>query len=63
MKENLSNIDFYGNKVLQMKQEKDTAWYKAYKDLAAAFTHFILKNEVGTEEWKGKQGAEDFFGA
>ncbi len=46
-----------------MKQEKDTAWYRSYKDLAAAFTNFIIDNEVGQEEWKGAQKAEDFFGA
>lgn len=54
MNENLKNIDFYGNKVLQLKQDKDSNWYKSYKNVAAAFTQFILEHEVGVEEWKGQ---------
>jgi hypothetical protein len=42
--ESLANIDFYGNKVLQLKQEKDTAWQHAYKALVKAFAEFIISN-------------------
>ena len=57
MGESLANIDFYGNKVLMLKQEKDTAWYKAYKDIAKAFKEFIVKNAHDIMEWTGSQNA------
>jgi hypothetical protein len=53
MPETLANIDFNGNKVLQLKQDKDTAWYKSYKDLASAFTNFIVEHREDVTEWKG----------
>lgn len=60
--ETLSGIDFYGFKVLQLKQEKDTAWMKAYKDIAQAFVKFIKDNKEDVTAWKGKQpNAVEFF--
>ncbi len=54
MTEGLSNIDFYGNKVLQLKQDADTDWYKSYKDLCAAFKKYVIQNkDEGLLEWKG----------
>ena len=46
-----------------MKQDKDTAWYKAYKDLAKTFTEFVISNQTTINQWKGAQNAEDFFGS
>jgi len=59
--ESLKNIDFYGNKVLQLKQDKDTAWYKSLKAIAAAFTQFVLDNMLSEDPWTGNLKAEDFF--
>jgi hypothetical protein len=62
--ENLNNIDFYGFKVLQLKQEKDTAWQKAYKDLAKTFGDFMIQNKSTVTVWSGSNdNALDFFNA
>ena len=62
MDETFTNIAFYGNKVLTLKQENDTKWYNAYRDIAKAFKDFIIENDKSGElEWKGSQNATDFF--
>lgn len=42
--ENVPNIDFYGNKVLQLKQEPHTKWYKAYKATILALSDYVRTN-------------------
>ena len=56
-------MDFYGFKVLQLKQENDTVWQKAYKDLAKTFSDFILANQAEVTKWAGSANAEEFFNA
>ena len=64
LEENLKNIDFYGFKVLQLKQEKDSAWQKAYRDLARVFVEFMVANEDKLTVWTGSNpAAEQFFEA
>ena len=46
VEENFGNIPFYGNKVLQLKQEKDTAWYKAYLEICKSFKEFMSENAL-----------------
>lgn len=57
-------IPFYGNKVLKLEKELDTAWYHAYFALAKAVTDFFIERCDGIAEWNGKDdaaGAEAFF--
>lgn len=55
-------IDFYGFKVLQLKKELDSAWQKAYKDLAKTFVDFIIENKDTATVWKGSNSdAEEVF--
>jgi hypothetical protein len=62
LEENLKNIDFYGFKVLQLKKDPDTAWQKAYKGLAQAFTELIADAaDNNLLIWKGSQDAETVF--
>lgn len=52
-KEEVANaINFYGFKVLQLKQDADTAWQKAYIAVAKAFIDFVEDNKEATE-WAG----------
>ena len=51
--EALNAINFYGFKVLQLKQEPDTNWQKAYTALANAFLNFVYSNKDEVHEWKG----------
>ena len=60
LEENFGNIAFYGNRVLQLKQDIDTAWYKSYIDLAKQFKEFMIENHLQLQ-WKGALKAEDFF--
>jgi hypothetical protein len=39
--EAINSINFYGFKVLQLKQDPDTNWQKAYIALARAFVDFL----------------------
>ncbi len=63
LEENLKNIDFYGFKVLQLKKDPDSAWYKAYKAVATAFSELISDaSEQGQLAWKGSNAdAEGVF--
>lgn len=51
--ENVPNIDFYGNKVLQLKQEPHTKWYKAYKGVILALSDYVRTHSVELISWKG----------
>jgi len=59
--ESLKNIDFYGFKVLQLKQEPDANWYKSLRAISEAFTKFVLDNFQSESPWTGHLKAEDFF--
>eukprot|EP00347_Sterkiella_histriomuscorum_P014950 403358884 len=62
LEELLKQIDFYGFKVLQLKQENDTVWYKAYKDLAKTFVDFIADRADKAVQWTGSNdNAEEVF--
>jgi len=51
--EALNAINFYGYKVLQLKQDPDTAWQKAYTSIASTFLNFVFDNKDDIHEWKG----------
>jgi hypothetical protein len=55
MKEQFDQISFYGNKILMMKKDKDTAWYNAYKDLAYKMIKFINEREETILLWNGSE--------
>ena len=59
MKQTNDEINFYGNKVLKLDKEKDTAWYNAYKSVVEAIVAFFAEADV---KWTGKEtsGAEEF---
>jgi hypothetical protein len=61
--ETLNAINFYGFKVLQLKQEPDTNWQKAYIDLAKSFLGFVFSNKDDVLQWKGQASAAEFFPA
>jgi hypothetical protein len=45
-----------------MKQEKDTAWMRAYKDVAKTFSDFMVSNR-DTLSWTGTKDAGESFTA
>lgn len=51
--EALNAINFYGFKVLQLKQENDTNWQKAYTALARAFVEYLQSNKDDVHQWAG----------
>ena len=51
--EAINAINFYGFKVLQMKQDPDTAWQKAYIALARAFVEYLQSNKDEVSSWNG----------
>lgn len=58
----LDQVRFYGNKVLQMAKEKDTAWYEAYLDLISSSIGFVVERAEHIADWTGKaDGAVEFF--
>lgn len=59
--ETINAINFYGFKVLQLKQDKDTAWQKAYVAIARAFVDFVVNNKDEVGEWKGASEAAEFW--
>lgn len=59
--ESMNSINFYGFKVLQLKQEADSAWQKAYNALAKAFIDFIAGNKEDATKWNGTNATADFF--
>jgi adenylyl cyclase-associated protein len=59
--ETINTINFYGFKVLQLKQDPDTAWQKAYIALARAFIDFVINNKDEIGDWKGQGDAAAFF--
>jgi hypothetical protein len=59
--EAINAINFYGFKVLQLKQDKDTAWQKAYIAVAKALVEFVASNKDVIQEWSGQATATDFF--
>ncbi len=62
MEENKTAPDFYGNRVLGLKKDVDTAWWKAYKALVIAFYEFIVGNEIDVLAWGGENDVETEFG-
>ena len=54
MKELFEAVFFYGNKVLKLEKELDTAWFNAYKDLVQAHFDFIMKR-ADDLTWSGKE--------
>ena len=59
--EAINAINFYGFKVLQLKQDNDTAWQKAYIALAKAFLDFLDSNKETVTSWSGQSTVADFF--
>lgn len=61
MDEHHQSIDFYGNKVFSMKQEKDSNWLKAYKALAKSFYDFIMSHKLQVTKWIGSDNAQKLW--
>ena len=64
LKETYDQIQFYGNKVLQLSKDKDTEWFVAYRDLAKKFVDFFTARAESVLNWTGKDdaaGAEAFI--
>ena len=59
--ETINTINFYGFKVLQLKQDKDSAWQKAYVAIARAFVDFVVNHNDEVGEWKGAADAGEFW--
>ena len=58
----MDQVRFYGNKVLAMSRDKDTAWYEAYLDFITSAVNFISQRAETIILWKGKsEGAAEFF--
>lgn len=56
LKENHSNIFFYGNKILKAKKEVDDNWVNAYTALATTLKDFVLPRAGDILNWTGKDG-------
>ena len=60
----VNQVTFYGNKVVNMGKEKDTAWFEAYKELVKTVIDFIVPKNETICDWTGSQageGAQAFF--
>jgi len=57
----INAINFYGFKVLQLKQDKDTAWQKAYIAIARSLVDFVVNNKDEIGDWKGAADAAEFW--
>lgn len=51
--EAINAINFYGFKVLQLKQEPDSSWQKAYIALAKAFLDYLESNKETVTAYSG----------
>lgn len=61
-KERYDGIYFYGNKVLKLDKEKDSAWFNAYSAVAKAHFEFLDQRRDTILEWKGTEdNAADIF--
>lgn len=60
--ENVPAIDFYGNKVLMLKQEPHTKWFKAFKAIVQALGKWVRMNKVELGQWKGSEDAAKVWG-
>jgi hypothetical protein len=49
--EAINAINYFGFKVLQLKQEPDTNWQKAYTALASSLLNFVYANKDEVTEW------------
>lgn len=64
MKEFLSQVDFYGNRLLKVATPVDEAWYGAYKALLKGISDFVNNNIDTVSSWQGTQdGAKEWFEA
>lgn len=55
-------MQFYGNKVVALGREKDTAWYEAYIELVTSTVNFIVARAENICDWTGRNdGAEAFY--
>lgn len=64
LKEIYSQLQFFGNKVLQLNKDKDTEWFVAYRELAKKFVDFFTARAETILNWTGKEdaaGAEAFI--
>ena len=59
--EAINAINFYGFKVIQLKQDLDTAWQRAYIALAKAFVDYLESNKETVQSWSGPAAVADFF--
>mmetsp|Transcript_31156 Transcript_31156/g.42321 ORF Transcript_31156/g.42321 Transcript_31156/m.42321 type:complete len:179 (-) Transcript_31156:220-756(-) len=61
-KDRYDGIFFYGNKVLKLDKEKDSAWFNAYSAVAKAHFDFLNQRRDSILEWKGSDdNAADVF--
>ncbi len=44
-----------------MKQDKDTAWQKAYVAIARAFVDFVVNHNDELGDWKGAGDAAEYW--
>jgi len=62
LNENYNAIFFFGNKVLKLDKDLDTAWFNAYKEVAHAHYEFVNSRLDSILEWGGSvDGAEAFI--
>ncbi len=57
MKEYVDQVTFYGNRVLKLDKQLDTAWYDSYKKLYLAHYNFVVERYETISEWTGKENA------
>jgi hypothetical protein len=64
MKEHYDAVFFFGNKVLKLDKELDSAWFESYRQLIKAHFDFIASRCEDVNLWTGKEdGAEAWFTA
>ena len=60
IKEFWAQVPFYGNKVIKLNQEKDTAWVNAYYGVCETLRDYVINNATGLYCWNAKGNADGF---